>query len=232
MAGITDWTSESTELPFWERPEIVERFSNRALDHRVARWIETIEQPSSVHVLDVGCGGGRNAGPLVERGFDVFALDASRGMVERTRELVAEVLGADEAARRVVHGRMDDLSAYADSFADLVLLIGVLHSSRSTAEWHRAVTEAVRVLKPDGQVLTACFAPGTDATGEGVERVEGEPHMYIGPSGLPTVQLTPEETDAWIAEHGLVPVEPTYQVSRDRPVGEWYVVNGWFRRAD
>jgi len=127
---------------------------------------------------------------------------------------------------------MDDLSAHADGSVDFLIMLGVLHSSRSTDEWHRAVAEGARVLAPDGLMITAAFAPGTDPTGEGVQPIEGEPHMVVGPSGLPTVQLTLEETDAWMAEHGFVPVVATYQVVPERPEGTWFVVNGLFRRED
>jgi SAM-dependent methyltransferase len=220
--------SRVSELPFWERPENVEKFANRQLDVRLGELMDGYAEPSATCVLDIGCAAGRNTVYLAERGFDVHAIDDSAAMTERTRGRVAAILGADEAERRVRRGRMDDLSHHEDATVDLVVVLGVLHSARSLAEWNRAAAEMARVLKPGGLLQTASFAPGTDAHDEGVRPIDGEPHLFVGPSGNPSIQLTVEETDTGMAAHGLVPVEPTVQVERDRSPGTWFVVNGLF----
>jgi SAM-dependent methyltransferase len=78
--------------PFGERAQVVEQSSSRAPNHRLARLIEEYERPTAIRVLDLVCAGGRNTALLAERGFDVWAVDASPAMVERTRALLAAPL--------------------------------------------------------------------------------------------------------------------------------------------
>jgi SAM-dependent methyltransferase len=66
-------------------------------------WLANVESIARRHglrgnrVLDIGCGTGKSFVPLVERGYEVTAIDLSPAMVERARELGtdAEVLVAD-----------------------------------------------------------------------------------------------------------------------------------------
>lgn len=51
----------------------------------LARWL-----PTPCRVLDLGCGAGREAFVLAERGYQVVAADISQAMVEKTRQLATE----------------------------------------------------------------------------------------------------------------------------------------------
>ncbi len=200
---------------FWEAPERVERFAGREADHRLTELVDRYEEPSSVRVLDLGCAGGRNAAFLADRGFDVRALDASEAMVARTRERLADRLGEAEAERRVVRGRMDDLSRWPDGHFDLVVALGVHHSAASWVEWQRAADETARVIAPGGRLLFNQFTPGVDLTGEGVRPVEGEPHVYDGfPAGR-AVLLEADTLDAEWAARDLEPVVESETVRVD-----------------
>ena len=58
---------ERDPLPFWERPEIVEKFAGREPDRRLAEWLSVRDDLEGLRVLDIGCAGGRNAeylGPI------------------------------------------------------------------------------------------------------------------------------------------------------------------------
>ncbi|HEX6068288.1 MAG TPA: class I SAM-dependent methyltransferase, partial [Longimicrobiaceae bacterium] len=138
---------------FWEQPEVVEQFAARAPDHRLLAILPEYARPAEVRVLDLGCAGGRNTVLLAERGFDVWAVDASGPMVERTRERVAEILGADAARERVRVGAMDDLSCFPESSFDLVVALGIYHNARSVDEWERSIAETTRVLTSGGRLL-------------------------------------------------------------------------------
>ena len=71
----------SETQPFWEQPETVEWFATPGPDLRLLKLIRDSGRPHEVRVLDLGCGGGRNTTLLAERGFDVYAIDASPAMV-------------------------------------------------------------------------------------------------------------------------------------------------------
>ncbi|MGW8282257.1 MAG: hypothetical protein ACWGON_03050, partial [Gemmatimonadota bacterium] len=48
-------------IPFWERPEVVEKFAGREPDHRLVEWLSGRDDLEGLRVLDLGCAGGRNS---------------------------------------------------------------------------------------------------------------------------------------------------------------------------
>ncbi len=221
-----------TELPFWERPEIVERFGSRAPDHRLSALLADRES-EGLPALDVGCAAGRNTVLLAERGADVWAVDASAAMVEATRARLAAILGPDEADRRVLHGRMDDLGRFGDGSFQLVVALGAFQNAASAAELEDALAEARRVLAPDGTCLVANFAPDSRPRGEPLQPVPGEPHIYNGFGGphRRVALLSVDELDRAFARHGLRPVVPTEAVRVPTERGHRTTVNALYRKA-
>jgi len=218
--------------PFWDSPENVERFAAREPDVRLIELVRGFPDPGRVRVLDVGCAAGRNAVALAERGFAVEALDASAAMVARTRERVAAIVGAEEAARRVRVGRMDDLSIYPDGVFDVVVALGIYHCAGSRAEWDRTLAESARVLKPGGRLLVSVFTPETDLTGGGIRAVSGEPGVYEGfDSGGRHVLVHADELDREMARFGLVPVAPTRTARPKVETGRRVSANGLYVKA-
>ena len=217
--------------PFWDQPETVERFADRAPDHRLVRLVETVPDPAAYRLLDLGCAGGRNTGFLAERGFDVHARDASGAMVERTREGVATALGREEAERRVRTGRMDDLGDFTDASLDLVVALGLYQNAQSLEEWARALDETARVLAPGGLALVAHFTPEVDLTGDGTRPVPGQPHVYEGLPGGRAVLVDAGTLDAAMARRGLVPEEPSETVRVETERGRRVTVNGLYRKG-
>lgn len=216
--------------PFWERPDVVERFTSRDPDHRLVRIVEEYADPPTIRVLDVGCAGGRNTLLLAERGFDVVALDASAAMVARTRSRVAAVLGTEQAEERVRRGRMSDLSAFGDGRFDLVVALGVYHAAESVAEWELALSETARVLTPGGRALVNQFTPEVDLTGDGVSPVPDEPGVYDGLPGGRAVLVDAEALDEAMSRHGFVPVVPSETVRVDTERGRRVSVNAFYER--
>lgn len=218
------------DTPFWERPEIVELFAGRPPDLRMRARLECAGR--DMRVLDLGCAGGRNAAWLAEHGFDVFAVDASPAMVAKTRERIAEHVGAAEAERRVVQMRMEALQPLADGTFDLVLAFGVFQGARSVSEWDAAVAETVRVLRPDGELLVSQFSPDSSPAGHGVRSVSGQPHVYAGFSAQRRmVLLHAGELDARMARHGMRPVVPTASVHVTTDEGYRTTVNAHYRES-
>lgn len=197
---------------------------------RLTELVREYPDPAAVRVLDLGCAAGRNAVLLAQRGFDVEALDASSAMAAKTRERVAAIRGADEAARRVRVGRMDDLSFAADSSFDLVVALGLYHCAQSRAEWDRALSETARVLKPGGRLLVSVFTPETDLTGRGIAPVPGEPNVYEGFESGRSVLVDAAALDAELARFGLTPLEPTRTARPKAETGRRVTANGLYRK--
>lgn len=216
------------ELPFWEQPQTVERFANRLPDKRMMGLLT--DQPKSTRVMDLGCAGGRNTQWLAQQGFDFYAVDSSKAMLAHTRSRVQPYVG-EQTARRVLEATMDNLEAFESGFFDLVICFGVYHAAQSIEEWHRALSETARVLKPQGQLLMTQFSPRSDPTGQGMQQVE--PHLFVGFRGeRKMLLLEPHELDSWVAQHGLTPVRPTSDVTAPADEGGTrVVVNALYRKA-
>lgn len=217
--------------PFWERPEVVEQFATRPPDHRLLRLIERFPRPETTRVLDLGCAGGRNSVLLTERGFDLWAIDRSAAMVARARDRLAMITGPDTAAERVLSGRMDDLSRFADEFFDLVVALGIYHGADSRAEWDDAVAETVRVLKRGGLALVNQFSPEVDLTGEGVRAVEAEPDVYEGLADGRGVLMDAATLDRAMSSHGLIAEVPSETVRVPTERGRRVSVNALYSRV-
>ena len=217
-------------LPFWERPEVVERFAARDPDHRLAAWLSERRSAEALRVLDIGCAGGRNSEHLARAGCDLHAIDASEPMVRRTRLRVGEVLGEREAARRVRSGRMENLGGYADQAFDLVVALGVYHGAPDRQTFERALAETARVLAQGGTLLVSNFAPGTVLDGVRLEPVAGEPGVYIGHDSGRHYLLDAAELDELLAGHGLYPEVPTATVVAEDDSYRRITVNGRYRK--
>lgn len=103
-------------------------------------------------VLDIGGGPGRYALWLAELGHSVTLLDLSKGNLEIARTHASQS-GLSLAA--TVHGTATDLSDFADSQFDVVLLFGPLYHLADLEDRIRALVEARRVLKPGGVAFAA-----------------------------------------------------------------------------
>jgi SAM-dependent methyltransferase len=215
---------------FWEEEEQVERFAARDPDRRLVALMERYDDPGATRVLDIGCAGGRNTELLASKGFDVFAIDLSHAMIQRTRERVASILGQEEAERRVQVGHMDDLSRFESDEFDLVIALGIFHAAATQEEWEGALTETARVLAPGGLLLVAVFSPRTDPRGEGIMKVPGEAHLYDGLHSGRHYLVEADDLDAAMDECGLEPVDPTDTVVVPLDQGRRVTVNGLYRK--
>ena len=191
-----------------------------------------MDAESGDRVLDLGCAGGRNAVFLARRGLDVHALDASPAMVEETRRRMSDVVGDEEARRRVREGRMQELSRFEGASLALIVALGVYHHASDLDDLHRALAESARVLEPGGLLLSATFSPRSSPGEEGLSPVEGHDHLWRGFSSGPLLLLEADHLDRVATRHGLVPERPTETVEAEHDGGTRVTVNTLYRRVD
>jgi SAM-dependent methyltransferase len=215
----------------WEDPERVEEFATREADTRMMELIKQFGDPATTRILDLGCAAGRNTVVLAALGFDVYAVDSSEAMIERTRSRVAEALGQAEAERRSIQGCMDDLSRFDDASFDMIVGVGVYHNAHDRAEWERSLAESSRILNGEGLLLVANFSPRCNPDGQGMQPVEGEPGVYIGFGRERLFLLEQDELDAEMRQHGFKPEVETVTVTREVEKGERVVVNAIYRKS-
>lgn len=106
-------------------------------------------QNPGFRVLEVGCGTGHWLRLLGERRIRATGLDASAQMLARAH--------AQDRRTVLVHGRAESLPWIAESF-DRLFCVNALHHFRDKRTF---VTEARRVLRPGGRLMTIGLDPHT-----------------------------------------------------------------------
>jgi SAM-dependent methyltransferase len=99
-------------------------------------------------VLDVGCGTGRLALALAERGGKVWGVDPSEPMLAKARAVAGRRVGFKLGTAEAL--------PFKDGWFDRAVLRLVVH----LVDRRRALPELARVLAPGGRAVVATFAPG------------------------------------------------------------------------
>lgn len=153
-----------------------------------------------MHVVDIGCGAGRNAVPLAESGWHVTGLDLSWPMLKAAVERAHDSTGRDRL--QFLLAPMDSLPVI-DAGADFIVAHGIWNLARSGAEFRRGLREAARIARPGATLFVFTFSRRTlraDA-----RPVTGESFVFTDFSGEPQVFLTSEQLLHELAEAGFTP---------------------------
>jgi SAM-dependent methyltransferase len=145
---IADFYHRSPEEDRLEQgPFILEQLRTREVIERYAR------RPPAM-VLDVGGAAGAYALWLADAGYTVHLVDAAPRLVAEAERRSA---GRDRplASCRVGDARALD---FPDGSADIVLLLGPLYHLTEGSDRARALSEALRVLRPGGQLFAAAIS--------------------------------------------------------------------------
>jgi ubiquinone/menaquinone biosynthesis C-methylase UbiE len=113
----------------------------------VLEWIDTLAMPVGEKVLEIGCGSGRSAVALAQRGYLVHAVDSVEDMLNSTRQHAAEAGVSSSVSTSLGDAH---ILSFPESTFGLVLAIGVvpyLHSPE------KCLREMARVLSPGGYLL-------------------------------------------------------------------------------
>ena len=115
-----------------------------------------------MHVIDAGCGGGRNLVYLLRNGYDVAAADRDPAAIERVRALAALLAPALPADRF----RVEPIEAmsFPAASADIVIASAVLHFATGPDHFEAMLGGLWRVLAPGGLL----FARLASSIGMGV----------------------------------------------------------------
>jgi SAM-dependent methyltransferase len=103
--------------------------------------------PKKAHILEAGCGSGRDAKALIERGYQVTAFDGSATLVK---------LAEDYLGQTVLHLTFDEM-AFDNDFEGIWANASLLHVRRD--EMVTVFRKFIKALKPNG-VWYASFKHG------------------------------------------------------------------------
>ena len=111
---------------------------------------ECISGNPEPQILEIGAGTGRYSIALARRGYHVTAVE----LISHNLEVLNSKLDGSEPIN-VMQGDALDLSALSDESFDITLLLGPLYHLFSREDKLQALSEAVRVTKPGGYILSA-----------------------------------------------------------------------------
>jgi len=114
-----------------------------ALRVRQQRVLELLDRRGG-KALDVGCGAGRMAAPLIDMGYEFWGVDAAPAMIEQCER---RYHGSPRAHFSV--GDAHKLE-FDDAVFDVVICMGVIDRIQN---WELAIAEMARVLKPGGSLI-------------------------------------------------------------------------------
>jgi 2-polyprenyl-3-methyl-5-hydroxy-6-metoxy-1,4-benzoquinol methylase len=139
------WAERIRTRTDWARPVLLDK-----------PHLELIGDVSGARVLDAGCGEGRFARMLAERGAKVSAVDLSENMIGHALEAESSApLGIDYREQD-----MCDLSNFGTGEFDVaVSYLSII----DVEDYEKALSEITRVLRPGGQFVFSlvhpCFSP-------------------------------------------------------------------------
>jgi len=108
--------------------------------------------PPAGHVCDIGCGPGRYAIELLQRGYRVTCVDLSSASLDLARENIA---AAGLRAEQFICADARQLDALPDGAFDALLLMGPLYHVLEAEDRQTILRHAARLLKPGGVAILA-----------------------------------------------------------------------------
>jgi len=113
------------------------------------RYVEKYLTPGA-KIIEIGAGTGRYSRALADKGYKIEAVEPVASHIETFRYLITH--GQDI---NITQANALDLSMFADNSFDITLLLGPLYHLFTDENKRTAISEALRVTKPEGVVFAA-----------------------------------------------------------------------------
>jgi ubiquinone/menaquinone biosynthesis C-methylase UbiE len=140
---------EKEILDYYGSKSEKDRLSDQSLEKlRTQELILRMLPPAPCKIADIGGGAGVYSFWLQQLGYEVHLVDATPKHIEEAKEQ-AKTINVSLASMNVGDARQLD---FADNAFDAVLLLGPLYHLTERSDRLQALSEAWRILKPDGIV--------------------------------------------------------------------------------
>ncbi len=104
----------------------------------------------NMKIIEIGAATGRYSHYFAQKGFEIDAVE----LIEHNIEIFkAKTLPGEKVT--IKQGNALDLSDYPDNSYDVTLLLGPMYHLYTATEQQKALSEAIRITKPDGYVFVA-----------------------------------------------------------------------------
>jgi ubiquinone/menaquinone biosynthesis C-methylase UbiE len=192
-------TIVNTVSPRWEDPRTVAGFVAGPPNEQLLSFARArLAASPSKDCLDIGCGAGRNAGPLAELGYRVTGTDLAEPMLQAAHEKFRQ---RGDLQLEFVRTPMTHLP-FDDGTFDLIVAHGIWNLARSGAEFRAAVAEAARVARPGAGLFLFTFSRHTLA--DDAVPDAGESFVFSSWNGEPQCFLTEREIVDELRRAGFV----------------------------
>jgi SAM-dependent methyltransferase len=215
----------------WEYPQCAIQFASKTADHRLKELCNQYPNPGGVRVLDLGCAGGRNTLFLANGGFNVWAVDSSKAMIEQTKNQLKAIWPSCKINERIIPGSMENFDWAKSGFFDLIVALGIYHNATSMNMMKKAVSESARILKKDGRLLVANFAPGTQLENFNLVKNESMDWLWTDKKKGILCLLTGDELDLLMNNTSLFPVSKTQTVIKQLENAKRVTVNALYKKG-
>ena len=239
---VPDWLlPRGVSRSLWEYahdPQIARQDREHLADSQLAGFDQLLVErwlPATGKIVDLGCGPGRLAIPLAQRGCEVWGVDLSWEALRMVRER-ADSLGLTIPT---VRANLCELDCLADQqFDHALLMFGTLGMVSGPTQRGDVLRHAARLLKPGGRLVLHVhnvwrhlFVPGkrwwllrdrwrkllgSDTAGDIHHDYRGIPGMYHHAFSWRELRVLLNETGFTILDHVAVQTRPDGRVTSPR----------------
>ena len=190
----------------WSEAARVSGFAQSPPNQTLMEFAAARRASGARQLLDIGCGAGRNAVPLVRQGWTVAAIDLSLGMLSAAQQRLATEAPGHRLGLALAP--MEQLPI-AGHTIDFIVAHGIWNLAQTTAQFRAAVREAARVARRGASLFVFTFSRST--LPESDQPLPGERYVFTRFSGGPQIFLTVEELVEELATAGFS-VDPSIPI--------------------
>jgi SAM-dependent methyltransferase len=138
--------TDQTTIEYWDKVYDQKDFYGDCYRQRmgtVLSWLDDLSLSENSIILEAGCGAGRFAREAAKRGYNVFGMDYSHGMIVKANRICNS---EDDLNVAFLQGDIEALPLKPSSF-DVIVCLGVVGYLMSE---YKALDSLARALKPGG----------------------------------------------------------------------------------